>query len=368
MIDLYGKFYQIDLDGNVTKSEGYTEITDTSKDALYKLNDRKYLIISNNITNQTQSLNTKDYLIVILDKAGNALLLNNELNSKTIKPMIISTNSFKLDVANEKLIYNGNEIDLKKILGSTNQYKEKIKVENATNNIKEETGETIGGTTISNNQQTTTVQVPNASTGGDNSSSDNKSNTQEILPKSVTLKGISVNSSYVDIDYYIIDPQGKYQTVYLLVEGDISKTIALDKSKTTYRVTGLTQNTEYKITLGSKETKKSGEILDIIEDVVNIRTLKNNSQISITKVGIDKIYFNLKMDNSYIIDSGKVALYVDGQKISSTPINIEKSVTDDGWSSSIDYNYGNEIILKLEDTVYNGKKVEMNISTKIKNY
>lgn len=55
---------------------------------------------------------------------GDTLLSNYELNMKTIKPLKLKTGSYEFDIANEKLIFGEEEIDLKKIIGSTNEYKE----------------------------------------------------------------------------------------------------------------------------------------------------------------------------------------------------------------------------------------------------
>ena len=40
-----------------------------------------------------------------MDKLGNALLLNNEINAKTIKQMVISTPDYDFDVGNEVLLF-----------------------------------------------------------------------------------------------------------------------------------------------------------------------------------------------------------------------------------------------------------------------
>ena len=122
---IYGKAYKIQKDGNVEKVSGETKISNYREDNFYKLEDRKYLITSSRIYNETETLNTKNYLIVIIDKAGNAYLLNNEIDSKIISPIKIKTDTFVFDVANEKLTCEDKDIDLKRVLGSTNMYEEK---------------------------------------------------------------------------------------------------------------------------------------------------------------------------------------------------------------------------------------------------
>ena len=171
-VDIYGKIYQIKTDGSVLKLTGNTKITDFSQDALFKLADRKYVITSNSIVNETGKLNTQKYLIINLDKAGNTYLLNNELNAKTINPMIIKTPTFEFDVANEKLIYNETQIDLKKIIGSTNQYKEVENIEIASEDEKNETHQ--------NQEQIQNNNITNNNTQTNNNNNQNIENNSNI--------------------------------------------------------------------------------------------------------------------------------------------------------------------------------------------
>ena len=100
-LDLYGNFYQVLKGGDISKISGYNTVSGNVQSQFYKIDDRKYLIAARNITNDTGSLSTQSYLIIIIDKLGNALLLNNKINAKTINEMKISTDDFKFDVANE---------------------------------------------------------------------------------------------------------------------------------------------------------------------------------------------------------------------------------------------------------------------------
>lgn len=383
-LNLYGKMYQVFQDSTVETLSGNHQITDYQEDQFYKLADRKYMIVSNQIRNETSTVSTKRYLLIVLDKAGNTLLLNNELNAKTIKPMIIETPSFKFDVANEKLIFGENEIDLKKIIGSTNEYKEVKTAKQEENNETEnntENNPANGGTTSSTTQTTQnseTTQIINGGIGGinnggqgNNSSIDmgnGEDGNQTPLDKSISLRSIAPTSSTLIVNYNIIDPEGKYQTVYLTIDGDVSKTIALDKAQNKYTVTGLTPNTEYQVTMSSREIQSDGSIQQNIEDSLTVRTSKINSTIAITRVGINKLYFHFKMDPNYAFDSANVALYVDGSKVATMPVNIEQATKTSGWTSRFSYDYGSEITIKIEDAVYNGSKINVDIQAKIKNY
>ena len=392
--------YQVYKDASVGTLSGNNSITDYQEDKFYKLADRKYMIVSSQIKNETQTVSTKRYLLIILDKAGNTLLLNNELNAKTIKPMIISTPTFQFDVANEKLIFGENEIDLKKIIGSTNEYKE-VEIakkentneseENKTENNNNQTnnGSSGGGTTVitQTTQNSETTQIINGINNNtddnnnydDNNNNDNISNNgngtidvedtnKTPLEKSVNLRSIIPTSSTLIANYNIIDPESKYQTVYLTIDGDISKTIALDKTKNQYVVSGLTPNSEYQVTMTSVQINKDGTTTQNIEDSLTARTTTINSSIRITKLGINKIYFNFKMDSNYVFDSANIALYVDGERVNTLAVNTNQAVKSSGWTSNFTYNYGREIILRVEDAIYNGSRITTDIQAKIKNY
>ena len=166
-LDLFGTFYQVLKGGDILKITEHNSINSTQESKFYKIDDRKYLIIARNIKNDTGSLSTQNYLIVILDRLGNALLLNDKINAKTIKEMVISTDEFDFDVANERLIFGDDDINLKKIIGSSNQYikteKEESNEENQTEdeetneNVIEETKTAVQPSTTTTTTKTTEV-------------------------------------------------------------------------------------------------------------------------------------------------------------------------------------------------------------------
>lgn len=380
-VSLYGKMYQVFDDASVQTLSGKSEFVNFSEDRFFKLDDRKYLILSDSISNEQETIQTKRYLIIILDKAGNTLLLNNEINARTINAMTLVTPSFTFDVANEKLIFGEEEIDLTKIIGTTNLYEENIQV------ADENTNEDSQGSssTIINQSTTTTTDTSNSSSqtiiSGDvsvsgssssssgSSSSSSSSNNNTALEKSVSLRSASATSSSIVVYYNITDPESKYQTVYINVDGDTSKTIALDKSETSYTVTGLSPNTDYTITMGVREINSDGTISEYIEDTLIVRTSKISTNISITRVSSSKIYFNLKMDSNYILDSADIVLLVDGTEVARESINVSSATSSNGWTSSFDYvAYGDNIIIRLENAIYNGDSVNLDVQAKMKNY
>ena len=391
-VTLYGDVFKVLLDGQVEKYSKDTTIRNTSEDAFYKIADRQYLMISNSIKNESVSISTSKYLYIIIDKSGNTLLLNNEIYARTINPIVLSTSSYRFDIANEKLIVGNEEINLKDIIGSTNEYVEKEEEkdmdwqnlipeynggtsENGSDNSGN--GQNADGSVINNQggaqSGTNAGTSGNAGNGGDTIiNNSNSSTNQTPLSKSVSLRWAIATSSYIDIEYAVQDPQNRYQTVYAFVEAvGYENTIALDKNATTYRLTDLEPNTEYKITLGYKEITEDNEVVDNIEDVLSVRTTKINASIDITRVGTGskKVYFNLKLDKNYAFDYAKIALYVDGVKESDMDVNLTQAVKTDGWSNVLTYeNYGSEITVQLEGTSHDGSVVNTNIQAKYRNY
>ena len=391
-VTLYGDVFKVLLDGQVEKYSKDTTIRNTSEDAFYKIADRQYLMISNSIKNESGSISTSKYLYIIIDKSGNTLLLNNEIYARTINPIVLSTSSYRFDIANEKLIVGNEEINLKDIIGSTNEYVEKEEEkdmdwqnlipeynggtsENGSDNSGN--GQNADGSVINNQggaqSGTNAGTSGNAGNGGDTIiNNSNSSTNQTPLSKSVSLRGAIATSSYIDIEYAVQDPQNRYQTVYAFVEAvGYENTIALDKNATTYRLTDLEPNTEYKITLGYKEITEDNEVVDNIEDVLSVRTTKINASLDVTRVstGSKKVYFNLKLDQNYAFDYAKIALYVDGIKESDMEVNLTEAVKTDGWSNVLSYeNYGSEITLQLEGTSHDGSVIETNIQAKYRNY
>lgn len=401
-VTLYGKMYQVFADASVQTLSGQSEFVNFSEDRFYKLADRKYLILSDSISNEQNTIATKRYLLVVLDKAGNTLLLNNEINAKTINPMRLVTPSFTFDIANEKLIFGNEQIDLTKIIGSTNQYEEKVQVaeQNTTQEQNNANGQPVTQnssstttTTTTTNNSTQTIVNGNVNggnvgqTGGNNNNGNNENNgnngnvgnggtnsgnnsgeNNTPLDKSVSLRSAVASSSTIKVNYNVIDPEGKYQTVYINVDGDKPDTIALDKTASSYTITGLTPNTDYTITLGAREIQSDGTISERIEDTLLVRTQRVSTTITVTRLSSSKIYFNLKMDSNYVFDSADVVLYADGNEVDRKNVSISSSTSSNGWNTSLDYDYGSEFVIRLENVVYNGNTVNVDVQAKIKKY
>ena len=53
-LNLYGTFFEVALDGEVTRTTKNVEISNILDSKIYKIEDRKYLIVSKNISNQKE--------------------------------------------------------------------------------------------------------------------------------------------------------------------------------------------------------------------------------------------------------------------------------------------------------------------------
>ena len=373
-LNLFGDMYRVYTDGSLAKFTKNNTISKISEDQLYKLADRKYLVVGNTITNQSGSLSTTGYLLILIDKAGNTFLLNNELNSRTLKPITIYTQTFSFDIANEKMIYGDTEIDLKKIIGSTNNYVEPMEKDpnsdkEAETNINNQTNiNNDNSQTNINNQSTINNQQNNSATGVPTTNNNGQSKGE--LSRSVSLRGVSAGTTYIDIEYNIIDPESRYQTVYVAVEGTGEATIiALDKSENTYRVTGLNPNQEYKLTLGTKYVdSETRDVIENIEDVITARTKKLESTLKITKISLTQFEYHLSLDSDLNIDDADIVIYIDGIERERKKVNIDSAITNAGWDDAFTFQSGVNVLIRIENAKSDGKEVSLDLQAKAKIY
>lgn len=401
-VHVFGDNYQVLNDGSVIQNEEMTKINDLSKISFYKIADRIYLIIAPEIYNEDKSIYTSKYLIVYIDKKGNASFLNDVINIKTINPMTIVFEDYTFDIANEKLIVKEKTIDLKAINGSTNEYKEKDKKEEEQNETIKDLTEQYNSLVNSFQQYVDTTEpliganqqigdVNNVIMGGNsnnNGNNNNNSNSNEDkkdesstnainltnITKKVSLRGSVSSPTFIDVSYSVSDVADQYQAVYLLVTGLIegekrSDKIILDKYQTSYRLTDLTPRSEYTIILGFIEKVESptGELVlqDSTEDVINVRTTRAAASITVDKIAKGQVYFTFKMADDYVLDSGKITLYAtDVQTDAGINIDMTQAVSDKGFSSHLPLTEAVRFELRLTDAVYNGKPVELGIKNK----
>ncbi len=344
-VNIYGDVYQVFSNGDINEKTGKTSVSNVSDFQFFKLNDRKYLIIGELI--KSDNFSTTNYLIVSIDKAGNALLVNNSVNIKTINPLVLSVGDNKFDIANEKLINDDNEIDLKKINGSTNEYVKKDDYESNTSNDSNQNNNQNSNNNNNNNNNSNNSsggsliykdivnQIINLS--GLVSGNTNKTN----LYKNISLRSVTPGASYLDIYYSIVDPEEKYLSVFLAIKdtaGNINYHY-LNKQVNSYRITGLIPNSQYEITInyivaGSSESS--------VADSIKVLTSNDPTLVRINKIIGNQIFYKIKMYNEYEFASATVSLTdCDSLNLGSMNLDISSALSEEGDVNSFILN--NEI-------------------------
>lgn len=388
-VEIFGQNYLINKDGSIIETEDYTEITNYSETLFYKLADREYLIVSPEIYTSDKSIYASKYLMVYIDKKGNASVLNDSINLKTINPIELVFDKYTFDIANEKLLIDNKTIDLKQIIGSTNEYKEKephmndnvdldyedladqynALIDNFKQYIEESSLFMDAANTIFANAN---FNVTNSVQQGTTNSGNASTNLTNIT-KMVSLRGAIANSTHIDVTYAVSDVADQYQVVYLLVAGIIDgeetlEKVLLDKYGSTYRIPKLSPRHEYSVSLGYIERVKdlSGDwiLQDQIEDVITIRTPRPDITIKVDKISKGYVYFTFKMKEEYALEGGSIALYAGEQYVNRVNIKTIEALSEKGFSSKIKLDSGNILELRLEDAIYNGELVELNVSEK----
>lgn len=388
-IEIFGQNYLINKDGSILEGEEFTEITNYSEPQFYKLADREYLIVSPEIYTEDKSIFASRYLIVYIDKKGNASVLNDSINVKTINPMVLSFEKYKFDIANEKLTVDNKVIDLKQVIGSTNEYVKKETHMNDEvdldyqdladqyNALVESFEQYIDDTTLFIDAANTifanaNFNVTNSIVNGTTNSGNQTTNLTNIT-KMVSLRGAIANSTHIDVTYAVSDVGDQYQVVYLLVTGIIdgeetTEKVLLDKYGSTYRIPKLSPRHEYTISLGYIERVKdlAGEwiLQDQVEDTINVRTTKPAISIKIDKISKGYVHFTFKMKEEYALEAGSIALYANETYVNRINIKTIEALSENGFSSKIKLSEGNVLELRLEDAIYNGELVELNVKEK----
>ena len=143
--------------------------------------------------------------------------------------------------------------------------------------------------------------------------------------------------------------------------------VLLDKYDTTYRLVGLEPESEYTISLGYVEVVDMNgdkELFDNIEDVIKVRTTDVDSTLVVDKIIPGYVNCTFKMSEKYALQSGKIVLYADNREIDIVNINVKQALAKDGFKAKLKLEEGSVFTLKVEDALYNGKDVDLNIESK----
>lgn len=330
-ICLYGKYYEISSGDEINITSGQTIIKSSALTKFYKLEDRKYLVIDKDIKSADGLLSTSEFLMVDLDKVGNATLTNHKVSLKVFSSSTIVTSNYTFDIANEILTYGSDKIDLKKIIGSSNTYtKEDL--------IPEENND--GTTGITNNGNGSNTGNSNGDnqgngTGGNGGSSNAGSNVsiEEVKKETKRTSVISVSStvSKIRVDYVIYDPNHEYTSVYMEVRNvdtDKVDTIYLSSNDTICELSdNIYPNTTYELTFKYSYVDEDNIVKVETFDKVNITTKLPSLSLKVTRVKGEMISYLISNDNSYPLNSAILVAMVNGSEYTRKEISINGNTT-----------------------------------------
>ena len=374
-LDLYGKYYEILSNGEVNIDKDITNINTQSESKFYKLEDRKYLLVDRSIKSNDGALDTSNYLIVELDKQGNALLLNNEVHYKTLSEAIINTSSYSFDVANEILSFGEDKIDLKQIIGSSNQYKPSDSTSDGTD-VNGGTGGN-GGTNGSGNGSGDGSGDGSGTGGngtggnggtatGDNGVINNGEDGEDVVIKKKKTSVLSVVPSIdsISVDYFVYDPNDEYKSVYVIVsDGVNSNTVYLSKSNTNIILNGLKMGTKYNLKFMFSYLDDEGKMLSDSFSEIDVSTVYPSYQVSLVKVSkvSNELSYRISLDSRYTIDKANVSLIIDDVVVDSKSVSVSenaKSVVDSFVLPNIDK--GSVVVIRLNSVSSNGVVINSN--------
>ena len=341
-IVLYGKYYEIGAGDDIVVTDGETEIKSSALTKFYKLADRKYLVIDKEIKTTDGLLSTTDFLLVDLDKVGNATLTNHKVSLKSFGGTTIVTSNYTFDVQNEILTYGSNKIDLKKIIGSSNTYtKEEL--------IPEE-NKGSSSDNITNIGTDKTENKPGDSSG------ENKPGTtvvEEVKKATKRTSVISTNSTTnkITIDYVIYDPKKEYTSVYMEVNEEGTNkidTIHLTTSDTKYEINNLFPNTKYNLTFKYSYLDEENNLKTDVFDNISVTTKKPKINLKVTNISNGNIKYLITTDNTYNIEKGTIKVFINNELVSSSTISINGNTTE---SININPVSGDLIEIQITDVI-----------------
>ena len=382
-IYLYGKFFEVRNNDDIVITKDETKIDNISTPRFYKIEDRKYLLVSGSIISSDSQISANDFLLVELDKSGNAKLTNNKVNLKTISKTTLVTSTYEFDINNELLKFGDDTIDLKKIIGTSNQYKEddsKGSGDGTEDGTGDGTGTGNGGGNETGQTNTGNVVTPD-SKGEVVNNKDNKDNKPDDTkkPQATVTSVVGVTTSYnnINANYVIYDPYNNYTSTFVEVRnssGALIKKVNMSKSGNSVILDNLDYNSTYTLLFKYSYTENGEEKYNTYyEETVNTKSPKY--YITLNKVSnISKtVSYNVNLDNSAFneIISGTVPVTINATlRVGDTVIygNISKEVTEGKVPKFLsgtfalpdNINVGDVVTIKVNSVNINGKTINYN--------
>ena len=372
-IYLYGKFFEVRNKDDIVITKDETKIDNISTPRFYKIEDRKYLLVSGSIISSDSQISANDFLLVELDKSGNAKLTNNKVNLKTISKTTLVTSTYEFDINNELLKFGDDTIDLKKIIGTSNQYKEDDS-KGSGDGTEDGTGDgTNTGNVVTPDSKGEVVNNKDNKINNDNKPDDTKK------PQATVTSVVGVTASYnnINANYVIYDPYNNYTSTFVEVRnssGALIKKVNMSKSGNSVILDNLDYNSTYTLLFKYSYTENGEEKYNTYyEETVNTKSPKY--YITLNKVSnISKtVSYNVNLDNRAFneIISGTVPVTINATlRVGDTVIygNISKEVTEGKVPKFLsgtfalpdNINVGDVVTIKVNSVNINGKTINYN--------
>ena len=384
-LKMYGSFYEIASDGKIIENKNENILNNTSLPKFYKIDDREYLLVDGKINSSDNSIETNNYLLVQLDKMGNAKLSNNVINLKTISPTTLFTSSYTFDIANEILNFGQYDIDLKKIIGSTNQYVPeaiKDKDNNGSNNNSGSDGNDQQNGGGGNNVSGGNTGLGNGLGSGigagpgdivNDSDVGNIPDVDDVINKfkKYSIINIVAGITQIDVDYVIYDPYNEYKSVYLELssaELGVKEKVYLSKNDTLVTLGDLVPNSEYNLvfmTVSTNVDENGNEVTvfpEVEDFVLRTRALEYGMSIYKMSFSESKLMYKISLQKDFDIDSANVVVDIEYADAPLECRNIKDSVTISNDDLYRGYVFGDIPVsgCKIDDdTLFNLKIVDV---------
>ena len=114
-VEVFGGGYLLNEDGTVNTLKRFYETQTGDQTSFIKMADDKYVICGDTISSDDGNLSTEDYAYVVLDKAGNARIMNHLVNVKVLGDSAISSGNLKMNLGEQTLDFAGNFLELERV-------------------------------------------------------------------------------------------------------------------------------------------------------------------------------------------------------------------------------------------------------------
>lgn len=326
-ITLYGECYRIYPDGTTLKYANGIDINNTKENSLYKIADRNYIFVGNDVYSYVDGYKAKDFMRIKIAKNGNALLQGNGLNSKTLNHVVLVSGNLYFDVASEILYCDGVEINLRKIIGSTNEYDgapilysqtsiERPETSTANQEIPDiETYNITGGTGGQGGVGGYGGNGGNAGSGGagglggDGGDGGDGGTTRQDESYHITFDDVQAGVSSITIKYTVNDPTNKIGRLIAdisLEDSDTYDRYVLDKYANSYTFYGLESDKRYQVNfayheyiVGDNNVYKLSELINkgnyFVRTKNAIATITTENLSLDTKNKVDKVFMKVNL-------------------------------------------------------------------------